>query len=130
MAECKRQKEVVRKPKRVAPDGKVAASLYLAGKTTREVGEQLNCHQKTVCRLLKQQGVEARAAAPSPSISADVDRVAELYSAGHSARSIGKILGRNRGTIIRALGARGITIRSTNKSVCSNDAANSQGSAA
>lgn len=131
MAECKRQKkEAMRKPKRIAPDGKVAASLYLAGKTTRAIGEQLSCHQKTVCRLLKQQGVEARAAAPCPSISADVDRVAELYSTGHSARAIGKILGRNRGTIIRALVVRGISIRSTNKSVCSNGAADSQGSAA
>lgn len=82
-------------------------AAYIAGATTREVGERFGLAHSSVNKLL-QQGITARRRSPSED---EVQRAVKLYEAGQSTRTIAEHLGFGASTIARALVAAGVTMR-------------------
>jgi transposase-like protein len=106
----------------------MVVDLYLTGRSTREVGRILGCTNKTVLRILKLRGVERRPARRQK--GSGLAAVSELKNAreiiamiatGASKRQAAATLNVSFRTVQRVLERAG---------VCSNDVANSQGSAA
>ena len=70
---------------------------YQAGETARQLGEAFKINKKTVCKILKREGIPTRHRKLSES---DIDQAIELYESGLSLQAVGDQLGVEPATIL------------------------------
>jgi len=81
---------------------------YQAGETARQLGEAFKINHKTVCVILKREGVPTRHRKLG---DADIDRAIQLYESGMSLQAVGDQLGVKPATILSHLKRRGVPRR-------------------
>ena len=83
---------------------------YKTGTTVYQLAEQFRINRGTVAKLLEREGVPRRGRPLSP---AQGERATELYAAGLSLVSVGKLLGCDGSTVHLALRKAGVQMRDT-----------------
>lgn len=80
---------------------------YRAVRNIRTVAKEFQLSRTTVARILKDHGIDAS----RRMTESENSKAAELYERGQSSSAIGKQLGYDNHTILRALRRRGVSIR-------------------
>jgi hypothetical protein len=92
------------------PQVREIVAEYLAGSTVYELSEQFAIRRQRVSTILKREGVQVRRPVFTQE---EITTAKDLYSLGYSCQAIANQLGRNHGTIWRALTKMGTKMRDT-----------------